>query len=98
MLPAHRPDKRGGELLSYPDRSPAVEESLLEIVQLEITRGYWERVGKLRVLLFRHRLRPKLVDSPIAQSCVGHDAPLITRDSDFADFEKLAGLRILRLE
>jgi predicted nucleic acid-binding protein len=86
------------ELLSYPDLSSALEKSLLEIVQLEITRGYWERVGKLRALLFRHRLRPKLADSLIAQSCLDHDVPLITRDRDFAGFRKLANLRILRLE
>ncbi len=86
------------ELLSYPDLSPALEKSLLEIIQLEITKGYWERVGKLRALLFRHRLRPKLADSLIAQSCLDHDVPLITRDHDFAGFRRLANLRILRLE
>jgi predicted nucleic acid-binding protein len=86
------------ELLSYPDLSTALERSLTDIVQLEITTGYWERVGKLRARLFRHRLRPKLADSLIAQSCLDHDVPLITRDRDFAGFQRLAGLRILRLE
>ncbi|HEY6273374.1 MAG TPA: PIN domain-containing protein [Terriglobales bacterium] len=86
------------ELLSYPDLSPAVEKSLLEIVQLEITTGYWERVGKLRARLFHSRLRPKLADSLIAQSCLDHDVALVTRDRDFAGFQKLAGLRVLDLE
>jgi predicted nucleic acid-binding protein len=84
------------ELLSYPDLSPALEKSLLDVVQLEIMEGYWERTGRLRALLFRHRHRPKLADSLIAQSCLDHDVPLITRDRDFAGFQKLAGLRVLR--
>jgi len=86
------------ELLSDPRLSRWVEKSLLGIVQLEITAGYWERVGRLRALLFRHRLRPKLADSLIAQSCLDHRVALITRDRDFASIQRLAGLRLLHLE
>ncbi|HEV3277617.1 MAG TPA: PIN domain-containing protein [Terriglobia bacterium] len=86
------------ELLSYPELSPSLERSLLEIMQLEITSGYWERVGRLRALLFRHRLRPKLADSLIAQSCLDHDTAVVTRDRDFAGFQRLARLRVLHLE
>jgi predicted nucleic acid-binding protein len=86
------------ELLSDPDLDPVSEEALLDIPQLEITLGYWERAGRLRAKLMRHRLRPKLADSLIAQSCLDHQVPLITRDRDFSAFQKLAGLRLFIAE
>jgi tRNA(fMet)-specific endonuclease VapC len=86
------------ELLSDPGVTPSIEESILDIPQLETTPGYWERSGRLRARLFRHRFRPKLADSLIAQSCLDHDVLLVTRDRDFASFQKLAGLRIIAPE
>jgi predicted nucleic acid-binding protein len=83
------------ELLSDPGITPSIEESILDIPQLETTPGYWERAGRLRARLVRHRFRPKLADSLIAQSCLDHDVLLVTRDRDFASFQKLAGLRII---
>ncbi len=83
------------ELLSDPEMTPSIEESALDIPQLEITPGYWERAGRLRAKLLRHRFRPKLADSLIAQSCLDHEVPLVTRDRDFSPFQKLAGLRLL---
>jgi predicted nucleic acid-binding protein len=82
------------ELLSDPAITPPIEESILDIPQLEVTPGYWERVGRLRARLMRHRFRPKLADSLIAQSCLDHDVLLVTRDRDFSPFQKLAGLRL----
>ena len=83
------------ELLSAPDLTPGVEAAILEIPQFEIKPGYWERTGRLRAKLLRHRLRPKIADSLIAQSCLDHNAPLITRDRDFAAFQKIVGLRLM---
>ncbi len=83
------------ELLSDPDIAPPIEESVLDIPQLEVTPGYWERVGRLRAKLMRHRFRPKLADSLIAQSCLDHDVLLVTRDRDFSPFQKLADLRLV---
>src|SRR5215831_9600613 len=82
------------ELLSDPGIVPPIEESILDIPQLNLTSGYWERVGRLRARLMRHRFRPKLADSLIAQSCLDHDVLLVTRDRDFSPFQKLAGLRL----
>ena len=82
------------ELLSDPAITPPIEESILDIPQLEVTPGYWERVGRLRARLMRHRFRPKLADSLIAQSCLDHGVLLVTRDRDFSPFQKLAGLRL----
>jgi predicted nucleic acid-binding protein len=83
------------ELLSDPDITPPIEESVLDIPQLETTAGYWERAGRLHAKLMRHRFRPKLADSLIAQSCLDHDVALVTRDRDFSPFQKLAGLRLV---
>ena len=83
------------ELLSDPELPADIEAYLLGIPQLEIKPGYWERAGKLRAPLMRHHFKPKLADSLIAQSCLDHGVPLVTRDRDFSAFQKLAGLRVL---
>ena len=83
------------ELLSDPGLSPPLEQLIVGLPRLEITPGYWERAGRLRALLMRHRLRPKIADTLIAQSCLDYDVPLITRDQDFQAFTKLVGLRLL---
>lgn len=61
---------------------------------LEILPGYWERAGLLRRSLVEQKLRAKLPDCLIAQSCIDHDIPLITYDRDFRHFER-AGLKLL---
>ncbi len=86
------------ELLGDPGITPPIEESILDVPQLEVTAGYWERVGRLRARLIRHRFRPKLADALIAQSCLDHDVLLVTRDRDFSPFQKLAGLRLVGYE
>lgn len=83
------------ELLSDPRLSVPMQENLISIPTLEVAAGYWERAGKLRALLIRYHYRPKTADTLIAQSCLDHDVPLVTRDSDFLCFQKLAGLRLL---
>ena len=85
------------ELLSDPDPAPSLEELVTQIPQLEMTPGYWERAGKLRARMFRHQVRPKVADTLIAQSCLDHDVPLITRDRDFSSFQKFARLRLLAI-
>lgn len=83
------------ELLSGPTFAPTGEAFVLAIPRLEITSGYWERAGKLRQKLLRLGHRAKIADSLIAQSCLDHDVPLVTRDKDFQAFRKYAGLRLL---
>ena len=82
------------ELLSDPKLSRAVEDVILQIPILEPMDGYWERVGRLRARVIRAGHKAKLADTLIAQSCLDHDVPLVTRDGDFQHFAK-AGLRIL---
>lgn len=83
------------ELLCSPFLTPAIEQSLLALEQLEITSGYWGRAGRLRASLLRRGHRPKIADTLVAQSCLDHDVPLVTRDRDFAGFARHAGLRLL---
>jgi predicted nucleic acid-binding protein len=83
------------ELLSDPGLTPSLEKLVIGIPRLDISLGYWERAGRLRALLMKHKYRPKIADTLIAQSCLDHDVPLITRDQDFKPFQKLAGLRLL---
>ena len=85
------------ELLSDPDPTPSLAELVTRIPQLEITPGYWERAGKLRARMVRRQSRPKVADTLIAQSCLDHGVPLVTRDRDFASFQKLAGLLVLAI-
>jgi predicted nucleic acid-binding protein len=83
------------ELLSDPLLESQDEADLCAIRMLEIQPGYWARTGKLRADLISRRLKPKLADTLIAQLCIDHDVPLITRDKDFRHFAKHAGLRLL---
>jgi predicted nucleic acid-binding protein len=85
------------ELLSDTLLTPSQEKTVLGLQQLEITPGYWARVGQLRANLFRRGFRPKIADTLIAQSCLDHSVPLVTRDRDFTAFQKFAGLSILTI-
>jgi predicted nucleic acid-binding protein len=76
---------------------PALEKFILGIQQLEIKSGYWERAGKLRAKMLRRQVRPKVADTLIAQSCLDHGVPLVTRDRGFSSFQKFAGLRVLTI-
>jgi predicted nucleic acid-binding protein len=44
--------------------------------------------------LLARRLRARLADTLIAQSCIDNDVALITRDADFRHFAKYCGLRL----
>ena len=83
------------ELFSDRELPSIIETSILSVPQLGIIPGYWERAGRLRAMLMRHQHRPKIADTLIAQSCLDHQVPLITRDRDFLAFQKYAGLKLL---
>jgi len=83
------------ELLSDPKLEKKVAYLVQELPQLEILAGYWERVGILRSKVLAKRLRARLADALIAQSCLDHSLPLITRDSDFRNFSGISDLNLL---
>ncbi len=82
------------ELLSDPHLSSTLRQTILEIPTLHITEGFWERAGLLRAKVLRTGRRANLADTLIAQSCLDHQATLVTRDRDFTVFVSAAGLRL----
>ena len=82
------------ELLSDHALSIQTVAFLLQIPQLQIMDGYWQRAGGLRAEILRRGFKAHLADTLIAQSCLDHDVPLITRDRDFRHFARYAGLRL----
>lgn len=82
------------ELLSDPKLPKPVAALLQDIPRLEIHEGYWERVGRLRAALLAKKRRAPLADALIAQSCLDHNVPLITRDQDFRPFARIGGLKL----
>jgi predicted nucleic acid-binding protein len=84
------------ELLSDPELPSSVTQLFLDLPRVEMLDGYWERAGTLRANVIRKRRRARLADSLVAQSCLDHDLPLITRDKDFRAFTLVSPLRLIR--
>jgi predicted nucleic acid-binding protein len=82
------------EILSDPKLDRRVSKLIRELPILETVPGFWERAASTRAKILSQRLRARLADTLISQSCVDHRAPLITRDSDFRHFAKHAGLKL----
>jgi predicted nucleic acid-binding protein len=83
------------ELLSDPQLTRQVADLFLQLPLLVVTDGYWQRAGLLRARLIARGRRARLADTLIAQSCLDHEVPLVTRDLDFREFSRLGGLRLL---
>ncbi len=83
------------EILSLPRLDRRVSSLVGDLPGLEVTEGFWERSALTRRKLLSRRLRARLADTLIAQVCVDHDVPLITRDANFRHFERHAGLRLV---
>jgi len=82
------------EVLSDPRLPAAARTALMAIPLLTTSSAYWERAGLLRSRLLSRGLKARLADTLIAQSCIDHDVPLITRDRDFRHFVR-QGLSVL---
>jgi predicted nucleic acid-binding protein len=86
------------ELLSTPELSSEVSQTLSQLPLIEVGPGYWQRAGELRARVLAKRRKARLGDALIAQSCIDHEIPLLTRDRDFRAFAAAAGLDLrLRL-
>jgi len=83
------------ELLSDPRLSQDVAGVLKELPLLSLLDGFWERAGYVRSKLIRRGQRAPLADSLIAQVCIDHGVPLVSRDGDFRNFVRHGGLRLL---
>lgn len=84
------------EVLSNPNSQMRIEQIVHEIESLPITIGYWQRAGDLRARVLRTGRKARLGDAMIAQSCIDHGVPLITRDADFKHFVKHGGLKLAK--
>jgi predicted nucleic acid-binding protein len=82
------------EILSDPGAISALDSEIPLLETLEVHEGYWIRAGNLRRLLHQRRLKAKIADALIAQSCIDHDVALITRDRDFRHFAEHCGLQL----
>lgn len=83
------------ELLSAPNVSSTLRETLMAIPMLPIQEGFWERTGLLRAKILAKGSKAKLADTLITQTCLDHQVPLITRDQDFQIFKRHAKLQLL---
>lgn len=80
------------EILSDPFLPKKFVEKIVELPVLETTANYWQRAGINRSKLIARKLKARLADTLIAQSCIDHQVPLITRDGDFRHFVKYCSL------
>ena len=85
------------ELLSDPQLKDELRTLFKSLPQLDIDEGYWERTGQLRSQVLSLGRRARLADSLIAQSCIDHAVPLVTRDRDFRHFAENSSLELIRL-
>jgi predicted nucleic acid-binding protein len=83
------------ELLSDPQLPKRVAALLEDLPLLEVASGYWERAGTLRSEILSRKLKARLADTLIAQSCLDHDVTLVSRDVDFRHFAAARGLKLL---
>jgi predicted nucleic acid-binding protein len=83
------------ETLSDPALPPRVRTLLVSLPMLEVEPGYWDRAGLLRAGILSHRRKARVADALIAQSCLDHGVPLVTRDKDFRHFARAAALSLL---
>jgi hypothetical protein len=82
------------ELLSDPKLDTKLGRTLCGVPLLELRAGFWERAGRLRSVVLAKRRKARLGDALIAQACVDHQVPLLTRDRDFRAFAAAADLHI----
>ena len=80
------------ELLSDPT---SVSQVVQQVPLLAILGGFWERAGFLRAKLIAKGRKARLADTLIAQACLDHDLPLVTRDTDFRHFAGISNLKLL---
>lgn len=83
------------EILSDPGLPTEVKDLLKVFPLLEIKEGFWIRAGELRAKAVAKGRKARLGDSLIAQVCIDHDMPLISRDKDFKVLTAVSSLKII---
>jgi len=83
------------ELFSARGISDGIKETISELPRLPIKEGFWERVGKGRLMLLNKGFKARTLDTMIATYCLDHGIPLIARDSDYRHFKKHLKLKLM---
>jgi len=82
------------EILSGPGLTQEARKLILELPQLEMQKGFWERAGDLRRGLLKKGVKAHSMDCLIAQNCMDHKVALVATDGDFPHFVK-SGLKLI---
>lgn len=82
------------EALSNPRTQAAASATISGMRVLDLQPDYWHRVAASRASLIDKKLKARLADALIAQSCIDEDIALITRDRDFRHFATHCGLKL----
>jgi predicted nucleic acid-binding protein len=82
------------EILSDPLLPAEHRRLVMKVAVLDLLEGYWIRAADSRAKMLSQKRRARLPDTLIAQSCIDHNVPLITRDADFRHFAKHCGLKL----
>lgn len=82
------------EVLSDRWLQPDFVDLIRAIPVIEVRFGFWQRAAATRARILSRRLRARLADTLIAQSCIDHELPLVTRDGDFRHFARFADLKL----
>jgi hypothetical protein len=83
------------EILSDPALPASASAAVQQLPLLPISEGFWDRAGMLRAKLLAEGRKARLADALIAQACLDHDIPLITRDRDFLHIAKVSKLKLV---
>ena len=83
------------ELLSAPRLPKRARTFFEQLPLLGVLDGYWQRAGLLRARVLAKGHKARIADALIAQSCLDHDVPLVSRDRDFRHFSRLTTFHML---
>jgi len=83
------------EVLSDPKLPAEVAELFADLPLVEVRLGYWQRAEELRAKVLAKRRQARLGDSLMAQTCIDHDLPVLTRDRDLLAFAEATGLELV---
>lgn len=79
------------EILSDPKLSAEIKKTLNNLPSFPLLDGFWARASILRSHILAKKRKARLGDALIAQFCIDHNLPLITRDEDFKSFQETSG-------
>lgn len=87
------------ELLSDLKSGEVMESLIASHYILALSDMYWHRAGRLRAHIRDLGRKAPLADTLIAQSCLDHHVPLLTRNQrDFCAFAEYTGLKLVDTE